>query len=69
MGRFYADLIKLEYLFSEDLIKGAVYVLPTKALANQWGKNIANFERFTNEVRIFSKILHTPLVVFGIPNR
>lgn len=69
MGRFYADLIKLEYLFNEGLIKGAVYVLPTKALANQWGKNIANYERFTNEVRIFSKILHTPLVVFGIPKR
>jgi hypothetical protein len=69
MGRFYADLLKLEYLFNEDLIKGAVYVLALKELAKQWGENIANFERFTNEVRIFSKILHTPLVIFGIPQK
>src|SRR6266480_7350789 len=66
MGRFYADLLKLEYLFNEEMIKGAVYVLPVKELAKKWGQNIANFERFTNEVKIFSKILHTPLVVFGI---
>jgi hypothetical protein len=69
MGRFYADLMKLEYLFNEQMIKGAVYVLPLKGLAKEWGQNIANFERFTNEVKIFSKILHTPLVIFGIQKK
>ena len=69
MGRFYADLLKLEYLFNEGMIKGAVYVLPAKELAKEWGQNIANFERFTNEVKIFAKILHTPLVVFGIQKK
>lgn len=69
MGRFYADLLKLEYLFNEAMIKGAVYVLPVKEVAKRWGQNIANFERFTNEVRIFSKIIHTPLLIIGIPNK
>jgi hypothetical protein len=69
MGRFYADLLKLEYLFNEDMIKCAVYVIPVRELAKEWGENIANFERFTNEVKIFSKILHTPLVIFGIPKK
>jgi hypothetical protein len=69
MGRFYADLLKLEYLFNEEMIKGAVYVLPVKELAKRWGENIANFERFTNEVKIFSKILHTPLVILGITTK
>lgn len=66
MGRFYADLLKLEYLFQEGLIQAAVYVLPVKNLAKQWGENIAHFERFTNEVKIFSKIINTPMLIIGI---
>jgi hypothetical protein len=67
MGRFYADLMKLEFLFNKGMIQAAVYVLPVKELANKWGENIANFERFTKEVGIFSQIIHTPLFVIGIP--
>jgi hypothetical protein len=67
MSRFYADLLKLEYLFKKDLIHGAIYILPDKALSKVWGENIAHFERFTNEVGIFSQIIHTPLLILGIP--
>jgi hypothetical protein len=67
MSRFYADLLKLEFLFHESMIQAAVYVLPTKDLANIWGENIANYERFTNELKIFSKIINTPMLVIGIP--
>lgn len=69
MSRFYADLLKLEYLFHESRIKAAIYIIPTKALAVEWGQNIVNFERFTNELKIFSKIINTPMVVIGIPKR
>jgi restriction endonuclease BglII len=69
MSRFYADLLKLEYLFNEGIIRAAVYVVPVKQLAKHWGENIANFERLTNEVRIFSKIIHTPLLMIGIPDK
>lgn len=67
MGRFYADLLKLEYLYKEGMIQAAVYVLPEKRLAKQWGENIANFDRFTNELTIFSKIINTPMLVIAIP--
>jgi hypothetical protein len=38
-------------------------------LAKIWGQNIANFERFKNEVQIFSSILHCPLLILGIPKQ
>lgn len=68
MSRFYADLLKLEVLFKCGRIHAAFYVLPERALAKEWGQNIAHYERFTNEVGIFSQIINTPLFVIGIPN-
>ncbi len=68
MSRFYADLLKLEFLFQEQLIHGAVYILPDRHLARAWGQNIANFERFTNEVSIFAQIINTPLLILGLTN-
>jgi len=67
VGRFYADLLKLEFLFNQERIQAAFYILPDKALSKLWSANIANFERMKNEVSIFSKILHTPLYIIGIP--
>ena len=67
MGRFYADLLKLEFLYKRNLIQAALYIVPEKDLAKTWSENVANFERFTNEVRIFSSILHCPLLILSIP--
>ncbi len=67
MGRFYADLLKLEFLHKQGRIKAAFYILPDKALSKIWGENIANYERLKNEVAIFSEILLTPLLIIGIP--
>lgn len=67
MGRFYADLLKLEFLHNQGRIQAAFYILPDKALSKVWGQNIANYERLKNEVSIFSQILHTPLFIIGIP--
>lgn len=66
MGRFYADLLKLEYLFNKQLIRAAIYLIPEKPLALKWGQNIANFDRFTKEIGIFSSIIKTPILVFPI---
>ena len=68
MGRFYADLLKLEFLHNQGRIHAAFYILPDKALSKTWGENIANYERLKNEVAIFSQILHTPLYIIGIPH-
>lgn len=66
MGRFYADLLKLETLFRKDRIKAAIYLIPHKSLAKHLGSNIANFERFTEELKIFSVTLTIPMLVLGI---
>jgi len=66
MGRFYADLLKLETLFRKNSIKAAIYLIPHKSLAKQLGSNIANFERFVEELKIFSVTLTIPMLVLGV---
>jgi hypothetical protein len=66
MARFYADLMKLSLLHSEERIYAGIFVLPTQTLAVEWGSNIAHFERLCNELPIFSTILHVPLLVIGL---
>ena len=66
MGRFYADLLKLETLFRNRRIKAAIYVIPIKRLAVELGSNIANFERFVEELNIFNVTLTIPMLVLGI---
>ena len=66
MARFYADLMKLSLLHTQDRIYSAIYVLPTHVLADEWGSNIAHFERFCNELPIFSPTLHVPILVIGL---
>src|SRR3972149_684552 len=61
MGRFYADLLKLQYLYQKKKIKAAIYVLPTKKAASTLGSNLANFERMTNEVLLFSETITIPM--------
>ena len=66
MSRLYADILKLEYLFSEGRVDAAFYIVPVKDLANTWGQNIANYERLTREILIFKRIISVPLLVLGI---
>jgi hypothetical protein len=66
MARFYADLLKLQLQFAGGKIDSAVYILPTKDAARQIGSNIANFERFTAELRIFEPVITIPILVIGI---
>lgn len=65
MGRFYADLIKLEFLHKQGIIASAIYIIPTLQLALRLGENIANYERFCREVTIFSTIINIPLLIMG----
>ncbi|WP_224483474.1 hypothetical protein [Robertkochia aurantiaca] len=66
MSRFYADLIKLEYLYKKGKLKGAFYILPSKYAAKIMGSNIANFDRFTHELEVFNKVITTPIIVIGL---
>lgn len=65
MGRFYADLLKLELLHSREVLASAIYVIPTKRFSKKIGSNVANFERLVDELGIFSPVIRIPILVFG----
>ena len=70
MARMYADLMKLQTLYMDEKIKAAVFVIPTKACANSFGGNVANYERFLNELtNIFSKVITIPMLIIGFDNK
>lgn len=69
MARMYADLMKLQALYMDEKIKAAIFVVPTKACANSFGGNIANYDRLLNElVNIFSKVITVPILIIGFDN-
>jgi hypothetical protein len=65
MSRFYADLLKLQALNSMNKIKGGIYLIPTKHESRNIGSNVAHFDRFVEELQVFSDILTIPLIVYG----
>lgn len=70
MARMYADLMKLQAMYMDEKIKAAVFVIPTKACANSFGGNVANYERFLNELtNIFSKVITVPMLIIGFDNK
>ena len=66
MSRFYADLLKLQYVFKNKKAVAAFYLIPTKEAARLIGSNIANFERFTQELNLFQQIISIPILVIGL---
>ncbi len=65
-GRIYADLLKLQAVFLRKKIKGGLVIVPTKNSARASGKNLANYERLTRELAIFTDVITMPLIVFGV---
>lgn len=66
VARFYADLLKLEYLHQKSRASGAIYILPMKSSAKKVGDNLANFERLSRELAFFQDIIRIPIVVIGL---
>ncbi len=66
MSRFYADLLKVQYLFQKGTISAALYILPTKHNSKIMGSNLANYERLTHEIELFCNIITIPMLIIGI---
>jgi hypothetical protein len=66
MGRFYADLLKLQFLYQKRKIESAIYILPKSSLAKKMGSNLANFERLVTELKLFHEVITVPIVVIGL---
>lgn len=65
VSRVYADLLKLQTLYLENLIQSAVLLVPSAASSKKLGLNIANASRLSAEMEIFRKVIHVPTLIFA----
>ena len=65
MSRAPYDLLKLEYLYQSQKISAAAFALPTKFAASKIGSNIAYFERVCNELTVFDRVIHVPILLIA----
>lgn len=69
VARTYADLLKLQAMYKNKTIKGAIYIIPQKECAKTIGQNVANFERLQNElINVFHKVITFPMLIVGFNN-
>lgn len=66
MARMYADLIKLQTLYLNNAIRGAVLVLPSQPVALAIGENIAQAARLERELEIFRKAFYVPTLIVSL---
>ena len=65
VGRIYADLLKLQTLYTKGNITAGIILIPQIKMAKELGTNMANYERLIRELPIFSQVITMPLVVIG----
>jgi hypothetical protein len=66
MARIYADMMKLQTLYSNSAIRSAIIVLPSDQVAKKLGQNIASARRLERELAIFEKAYHVPTLVYAL---
>lgn len=66
MARMYADLIKLQTLYLDNVIRSAAILVPSEALARTLGSNVAQSRRLDRELDIFRKAYHVPTLVYSL---
>lgn len=65
VGRIYADLLKLQTLYTKGNITAGIILIPQIKTAKELGSNMANYERLIRELPIFSQVITMPIVVVG----
>ena len=65
VGRIYADILKLQTLYTKGKITAGIILIPQIETAKRLGSNIANYERLIRELPIFSQVITMPIVVIG----
>ena len=67
VARFYADILKLEWLFKEKKINNAVYVCFSKESArDSYSSNLIDVERAIRETIFFDKIINIPILFIAL---
>lgn len=65
MSRAPYDLLKLQYLYTTERIQCAALAVPTRDGAGQIGDNIANADRLSNELKLFSRVISVPIMLIA----
>ncbi len=65
VGRIYADLLKLQTLYTKGNITAGIILIPQIKTAKELGSNMANYELLIRELPIFSQVITMPIVVIG----
>lgn len=68
MARMYADLLKLQALYTKGIIKSGILILANAACGRSFGVNVASYERVIKELDIFDQVITMPLVIIGFDN-
>jgi hypothetical protein len=65
VGRIYADLLKLQVLFTKGNIQAGIILVPAASIAKKLGSNMVSYERLLRELPIFNQVITMPIVVIG----
>ena len=65
MSRMYADWLKLQYLEVTGKISCGVMIVPSKPTAKLLGDNIVQATRLIQELALFSKVIHIPMIIYS----
>ena len=60
------DLIKIQHLFANEKITGAIYIVLTSESANKVASNLANFETLEKEISVFKDTITCPILLIGL---
>ena len=60
------DLIKIQHLFANGKIKGAIYIVLTHESANKVAANLTNFETLEKEINVFKETITCPILLIGL---
>lgn len=66
VSRMYADLMKLQKLYVDGAIIAGIVIVPSKLCAKKIGSNVANSVRLSKELKIFERVITSPLVILSM---
>jgi len=71
ISRIYADLLKLQALFLEGKIDGAIILVPHGHLLKRLNENMSSpnrcsFDRVCREMPVFARVITLPILIYGL---
>lgn len=66
VSRTYADLMKLQKLYVDGAIIAGIVIVPSASCAKKIGSNVANSARLSKELKIFERVITSPLVILSM---